>query len=56
MYYVGVNICPANFTETLETGVVLCQLAKLIERKAGEVGDAKVWIGFCGWNIGKIHK
>jgi hypothetical protein len=40
--FAGVNICPANFTETLETGVVLCQLAKLIEQKAGAVVDAKV--------------
>lgn len=42
LIFLGVNICPANFTETLENGVVLCQLAKLIEQKAGEVLGAKV--------------
>jgi len=41
--FTGINLCPANFLEMLATGVILCQLAKLIEEKASGSTAAQVY-------------
>ncbi|CAL8109099.1 unnamed protein product [Orchesella dallaii] len=38
----GLNLRPDNLMENLQTGVVLCQLARLIEQKAASSTDAKI--------------